>query len=260
MKPRFDSPCGAVSARLGIAIAAMVILCSSQLYAQRHPWSLTASAGMSVLNLGTVDDDNAADAEGWAAQGYPVSRFPSLKQQLLYSMRVSYRYDREFAVSLLAFYSSKTVQSAHHSPDDGLDLSRGAGATDIILGIAYYPAARPYFLEWYVQATFGLTFAQARANAVGFRNVKIAGVPTPEPFVDTDAKFSKTKTSVGVGAGIEIPVMSRVSINAEAFYRFAQVGAMSGTLTRFGDRTDATTTIEFNYSGFLLSTGIRIEL
>jgi opacity protein-like surface antigen len=152
------------------------------------------------------------------------------------------------------------VQASFHSPDAGLDLSRSAGSTDVVLALAYYPAARPYFLEWYLQATFGLTFAHASANAVGFQNVKIAGVPTPEYFVDTEAKFSKTKTSVGAGAGLEIPLVSRVALNAEALYRFAQMGAMNGTLTRFGDQTDATTTIEFNYSGFLLSAGIRVEL
>jgi opacity protein-like surface antigen len=260
MKPHFDKTHCGVSARSGIAIASMVILCSSVLYAQRHPWSLTASAGISVLSLGAVDDDNAADAQGWARQGYPVSEFPSLKQPMLYSMRVSYRHDREFSVSLLALYSSKTVEAFYHSPDAELDLARGAGSADIVLGVAYYPAARPYFLEWYVQATFGVTFTHATANAVGFRNVKIAGVPTPQPFVDTDAKFSKTKTSAGLGAGIDIPIMSRVAINVEALYRFAQVGAMNGTVTRFGERNDATTTVEFNYSGFLFSTGIRFEL
>lgn len=260
MNPHSDTVSGKASARPGITLATLVILCSSVLVAQRHPWSLAASAGISVLSLGAVDDDNAADAQGWALQGYPVSQFPSLKQAALYSMQVSYRHDREFAVSLLALYSSKTVRASYHAPDADLDLARGAGSTDIILGIAYYPAARPYFLEWYLQATFGLTFAHATANAVGFRNVKIAGVPTPQPFVETDATFSKTKTSVGAGAGIDVPIVSRVAIKAEVLYRVAQVGAINGTVTRFGEQSDATTTIDFDYSGFLFSTGIRVEL
>lgn len=237
-----------------------MILCTSTLCAQSHRWSITGSAGISLLSLGTVDDDNAADADGWARQGYPISRFPSLKQPLLYSAQLSYRHDREFGVSLIALYSSKTVRASYHSYDADLDLSRGIGSTDIILGVVYYPAARPYFLEWYVQATFGLTFGHATANATGVRYVKVAGVPTPQPLIETDAAFSKTKTSVGAGVGVDIPIVPGVAIRTETLYRFAQFGTMNGTVTRFGEQSDETTTIEFNYSGFLISAGIRVEL
>lgn len=260
MKPRSDNAGHPALARFSFAVGAMVILCTSTLIAQSHPWSITGSAGTSILNLGAVDDDNAADAEGWARQGYTVSRFPSVKQALLYSARLSYRHDREFAVSMIALYSSKTVRASYHSYDGDLDLSRGIGSTDIILGIAYYPAAQLYFLEWYFQATFGLTFASATANATGVRYVKIAGVPTPQPLIETVATFSRTKTSVGAGAGMDIPILQRVAIKAEALYRVAQVGAMSGTVSRFGEQSDETTTIDFDYSGFLITAGIRVEL
>ncbi len=260
MKLHSDKGCSPAPACIGISCAVLVILCSSALYAQSRPWSITGSAGVSVLNFGTVDDDNAADAQGWARLGFPVSQFPSVKQALLYSVRLSYRHDREFAVSLLALYSSKTVRASYHSTDGDLDLSRGIGSTDVILGLAYYPAARPYFLEWYLQATVGLTIGHATATAAGIEYVKVAGVPTPQPFIDTNARFSNTRTSVGAGVGTDIPLMTRVAIKAEASYRFAQFGAMSGTVTRFGEQSGETTTIEFDYSGFLLSAGIRFEL
>jgi len=260
MKHRSEKGRCPAPARFGIATVTMVILCISAVRAQGHPWSVTGSAGMSVLSLGAVDDDNAADARGWASEGYPISQFPSVKKALLYSGRLSYRHDREFAVSLIALYSSKTVRASYHAADADLELSRGVGSTDVLVGIAYYPAARPYFLEWYVQATFGLTFGHATATATGVRYVKVAGVPTPQPLIGTDASFSKTKTSVGAGAGMDIPILSRVAFKADALYRFAQFGMMDGTVTRFGERSDATTTIEFNYSGFLFTAGIRIEL
>ena len=260
MTPRSDKGRWPAPARFSIAAAIMVILSISALNAQNHPWSLTGSAGISILSLGAVDDDNAADALGWARQGYPISRFASLNQALLYSGRLSYRQDREFAVSLIALYSLKTVRASYHAADADLELSRGIGSTDVILGIAYYPAARPYFLEWYLQATFGLTFGHATATATGVRYVNVAGVPTPQPLVETDARFSKTKPSVSAGAGMDIPLLPRVALKVEGLFRFAQFGAMSGTVTRFGEQSDETTTIQFDYSGFLLTAGIRIEL
>jgi opacity protein-like surface antigen len=260
MKHRSNRGHSPAFARFCTIVAALLTFCASASDAQSRRWSLTGSAGTSFLNLSTVDDDNAADAQGWARQGYPISQFASLKQPLLYSLRLSYRYDREFAASLIVLYSSETVRASYHGSDADLDLSRGISSNDIIVGLAYYPAARPYFLEWYIHATLGLTMARATATAIGVHYVKVAGVPTPQPLIDTDAKFSKTKTSVGAGCGIDIPVVSRVAVNAEALYRFAQFGAMDGTVSRFGEQSDATTSIGFDYSGFLLSAGIRIEL
>lgn len=260
MKPHSDKGWCPDPARFSIAGVITVMLSVSALNAQNHPWSVSGSAGISVLSLGAVDDDNAADARGWASQGYPISQFPSLKAASLYAARLSYRQDREFAVSLIALYSLKTVRASYHSHDADLDLSRGIESTDVILGVAYYPAARPYFLEWYLQATFGLTFGNATATATGVRTANVSGGSTPQPFIETDARFSKTKPSVSAGAGMDIPLLPRVALKTEALYRFAQFGVMSGTVTRFGERRDETTTIDFNYSGFLLTAGIRIEL
>lgn len=233
---------------------------SPVLEAQVHRWSITGAAGAALLSLGTVDDDNAADAAGWAKQGVPVSSFPSVKVSTLYAGQISYRYDRDLSLALKLSHHTKKVTSFYRGANAELDLERGVSSTDVVFALSYYPAWRPYFLEWYAQAGFGLTFARASAKASGITYVKIAGVPTPEPSVDTDARFAKTRMSVAAGLGMDIPLLSGVALKTEAMYRFAQVGTMEGDVTRFGVTASEPTTIEFNYSGFLLTAGIKVEL
>lgn len=249
---------GSLRAFLLIVLALASI--ASTLRAQRQPWSLTGSAGIAVLQLSAVDDNNAADAEGWARAGFPVSAFPSLRTAPLYTLRISYRQDREFAFSLRVHHTSKTVAASLHSSDGDLDLTRSVRSTDVALGIAYTPPLRLAFLEWYCEAIVGITATGATATASGTQYVKVGSVPTPAPLVDTDARFSASKASVGVGVGIDVPMVSRLAIHAEAFYRIAQFGKLDGTVRRFDEQSDATTTAEFNYSGFLLSAGLRYDL
>jgi opacity protein-like surface antigen len=241
-----------------VALAAASI--ANPLPAQRHPWSVTGTAGVAALQLDAVDKDNAADAEGWARAGFPVSAFPSLRTAPLYTLRVGYRQDRDLAFSLRAHYSSKTVTASLRSSDGDLDLTRGVRSVDLALGISYYPPLRLSFLEWYCEAAVGVTATTARATAVGTQYVKVGNTPTPAPLVDTDAKFSASKASVGAGLGIDLPLTSRLALRAEAFYRIAQFGRLDGMVRRFNEQADATTTAEFNYSGFLLSAGLRYDL
>lgn len=247
------------AARFWILLATLLSV-STLLEAQIHRWSVTGSAGAAILSLGSVDDDNAADAAGWARQGVAVSPFSSVKTGMLYAGQISYRYDRELSLALKLSYSTKNVTSSYRGANAELDLDRGIGSTGADVALAYYPSWRPYFLEWYAQAGFGLTFARATAKARGITYIKIAGVPTPEPLVDTDARFKKTRMSVTAGLGMDIPLVNAFALKAEALYRFAQVGVMEGDVTRFGQTSVEPTTIEFNYSGFLLTAGIKVEL
>lgn len=236
-----------------------IVSISQTLFGQSRKWSAGGSVGYAMLNLGAVDGKNQSDTEGWGRLGFPIGPFASIQRPIFYSASVSYRYNREFAVSLMGSYWWKIVYSSYNSLGAMLQLDRGVGSADIVAGIAYYPAAQPYFLQWYAQVNFGLAIARATAKAVGSRTIKVGGVPTSEPVVDTDGIFKKTRTTAGLALGTDVPLLHNIFLKAEAGYRFAQLGQLEGEATHFGEHSTETTTIEFDYSGILLSAGVQFE-
>ena len=230
------------------------------LHAQYRKWSVGATLGYNRLNLDAVDEKNQSDVEGWAKQGLLLGQLASVKQSPFYSAGVSYRFDRDFGFSFTGSYWSKTVSSSYNGSDATLQLERGVGSTDFVLGISYYPSSRPFFLEWYVQTNLGVSLARATAKAVGTQMVKSGSVLIPVTFIDTDGTYKKLKAIVGVLVGADIPLIGGLSLKAEAGYRFAQFGTMDGDVTQLGQHSVQTSTIEFDYSGFQLSAGFRFQL
>jgi hypothetical protein len=230
------------------------------LHGQYRKWSVGASVGYNLLNLDAVDEKNQSDVQGWSRQGLLVGQLGSVKHSPFYSVCVSYRYDREFGVSLAGSYWTKTVSSSYNGPDASLQLERGVGSTDFVVGISYYPSARPVFLEWYVQTNLGVSLARATAKAVGTQMVKSGSVLIPVTFVDTDGTYKKSKAIVGVLVGADMPLIGALSLKTEAGYRFAQFGTMDGDVTQMGQHSVQTSTIEFDYSGFQVGAGFRFHL
>jgi hypothetical protein len=229
------------------------------LHGQYQKWSVGAAIGYNQLNLDAVDEKNQADVEGWSRQGLILGQLGSVKRSPFYSVCVSYRYDREFGVSLAGSYWTKAVSSSYNGPDASLQLERGVGSTDVVLGIAYYPPARPFFLNWYIQTILGVSLARATAKAVGTQMVKSGSVLIPVTFVDTDGAYKKSKAIVGVLVGADMPLMGGLSLKTEAGYRFAQFGTMDGEVTQMGQHSVQTSSIEFDYSGFQVSAGFRFQ-
>lgn len=229
------------------------------LHGQYRKWSVTASAGINQLSLDAVDEKNQQDADGWSKQGYPLGTIASVKQSPVYSLAVGYRYDRDFAISLTGSYWSKTVSTSYSDPDAFLRIDRGVGSTDVVFGISYYPSARPFFLDWYIQTNVGIKMARATSKAFGTLNQKQGPALVPVPFVDTDALFTKSKLAVGALLGADIPLSGGFFLNAEGGYRFAQFGTMDGDVTQMGQTSVQTTSIEFDYSGFQVSAGLKYQ-
>ena len=229
------------------------------LLAQYRKWSVGAAVGYNQLNLDAVDEKNQSDVDGWTRQGLVLGQFGSVKRSPLYSICVSYRYDRDFGISLNGSYWTKTVSASYNGPEATLQLERGVGSTDVVVGISYYPSSRPYFLEWYIETNLGVSFAHATAKAVGTQMVKSGSVMIPVTFVDTDGTYKKSKAIVGVLVGADMPLVGGLSLKAEAGYRFAQFGTMDGDVTQMGQHSVQTSTIEFDYSGFQLSAGFRYQ-
>jgi len=229
-------------------------------YAQDRIWSFTASAGYAFLSLDEVDDDNSADVQGYNRMGVPVSAFESVKRSPFFAARARYRLSREFAFSLTGFYNTKKVSTSYSSPAAALSLTRSVGSTDISLGIDYIPPSQLYFLEWYVRLDATLVLARAAAEARGTQTVKVDGVPTIVLTDETRATYKKSKLGVGVCIGADVPLSRSVFLHIEGGYRLARVGALDGDITQLGEQFTEKSTIEFNYSGFLLSAGVGFTL
>ncbi|HTY36823.1 MAG TPA: hypothetical protein VMH23_06915 [Bacteroidota bacterium] len=225
--------------------------------AQYRVWTVGAFAGYGRLSLDAVDEKNQADVSGWSSQGYSLPPLTSVKDAPLYSFCVSYRYDRDFGLALTGSTWSKTVSSSYNGADAVLSLERGVGCTTVGLGVMYFPAARPFFMEWYVQTDLGICFARATAKASGYVMVKNGSLLYPSPFVETDARYSRSKMSAGVTIGGDAPLAAGFLLHADAGYRFAQVGEMDGDVTQMGQHSVQTSSIDFNFSGLLVSAGIR---
>jgi hypothetical protein len=224
---------------------------------QYQKWSVGAALGYNQLSLGAVDEKNQSDVDGWARQRLFLGQFESVKRSPFYSAEVSYRYDREFGVSVSGSYWTKTVSSSYNGPDASLQLERGVGCTDIMLGISYYPSARPFFLEWYVQTSLGISFARATAKTFGSQMVKTGPELIPVTFIDSYGSYKKSKAAVGLLVGADIPLIAGLSLKTGAGYRLAQLGTMDGDVTQMGVQSMQTSTIEFDYSGFQVSAGFR---
>ncbi|MCX6145259.1 MAG: hypothetical protein NTZ35_18805 [Ignavibacteriales bacterium] len=227
---------------------------------QDRTFSITGSAGYSLLSLGAVDDKNASDVVGWSNLGIPVSDFASVKQSPFFSGRLSYRFSREIAFSIYGSSFSKSVSSSYDGPDAVLQLERSVGATDLSLGVAYYPAVQPYFLQWYLQVNLGVILARASTKAFGTQNTKPTDVGFVSPLVDSEGKYRKTKPCAAFSVGANMPLYLGIFLKGEAGYQSAQVGQLDGDITQSGVHSNETSTTFFDFSGFIVSVGVGIEL
>ena len=229
-------------------------------FGQDRTFSITGSAGYGILSLSAVDAKNASDVVGWGSLGIPVNDFASVKQSLFFSGRMTYRYSRDFSVSLYGSYFSKTVYSSYDGSNAVMQLERSVGATDLSLGIAYYPRAQPYLFQWYLQVNFGVFLPRVTAKTVGTQATKPAGFIIMVPLIDTDARYKKTKTFAAFFVGADMPLFQHVFLKGEAGYRVAQMGELDGEISRFGVQNNQPSVTLFDFSGFLVSLGVGIEL
>lgn len=229
------------------------------LAAQEGTWTFSASVGYATLEMTAVDDDNRNDVEGFNDAGIPIGPFPLLNTSPFFTGKVHYRLDREFGASLRVQYFSKEVATLFDHPDEFLHLTRSVGATDIAGALVYYPQFQPYAFEWYIELNIAWTFAQARAIANGEKNFKIDGQTNFVKTFDSDGNYKKSKLGVGIGTGVTMALTGPLFLRGEVSYKFAQMGTLDGTVRRFDSTTPQGTTIEFNFSGFLLSAGVGVE-
>jgi len=253
-------PLGRSLARFCAALLLTISVVQQSTLGQERTFSVTGSAGYGLLSLSAVDAKNASDVVGWGNLGIPVGSFASVKQSPFVSGRMSYRFSREIAFSIYGSYFSKSVSSSYEGTDALLHLDRSVGATDLSLGVAYYPAAQPYFLQWYLQVNLGIIMARASTKAFGTQNTKPTGVGFVSPLVDSEGNYKKTKPTAAFFVGADMPLLSGVFLKGEAGYRSAQVGELDGDITLSGVHSNEISTTSFDFSGFVISVGVGITL
>jgi hypothetical protein len=257
---RRSLPLGCSLTRVCVALLLTAGAIQQPALAQDRTFSISGSAGYSFLSLGIVDAKNASDVVGWNNLGIPVSDFPSVRQSPFFSGRLTYRSTRDLGFSVYGAYFSKSVVSAYVGPDASLQLERSVGATELSLGVTYYPAVQPYFLQWYLGVNLGVFYARASTRAFGTQSTKPSDVGISSPLVDSEGAYKETKPSVSLSVGADMPLLLGIFMKGEAGYRFSQIGQMSGDITQSGVHSIETSTTSFDFSGFLISVGVGFEL
>jgi hypothetical protein len=229
------------------------------LFAQEGTFSLNLSVGLAHLQLDQVDEDNQRDVEGWNHQGVFIDPFPSIKNAFMLSLKGVYRYDRDVAFSLAISDGSREVSTSYTRPEQTLTLIRSVGFTHVTLGVLYHFPLFYGRAEGYVGGDVGVLKARAQAEAYGSRMVKI--IDSTQTFVTADTKgtYRASKTVADVTLGATVRLFEPVFLRTEAQYTVGKVGKMDGRVTRMGTERDETTSIEFNYSGFLFTLGVGVQ-
>lgn len=227
--------------------------------AQEHTFLFSVSAGLARMSLDQVDEDNQRDVEGWNLQGVPIGSFPSMKNAFMLSLKGSYRYDRDIALLFSISDASQEVSTSYNTSDQTLELIRSVGFTDATFGVLYHFPLYYDIAESYAGAEIGVMWARARAKAYGTRTRKIADSTETVPTVDTKGTYKANKTIVNALAGMTVQVFEPLFLSAELKYKVGKVGKMDGHVTRIGDERDETTSIEFDYSGLLVTLGLGVR-
>lgn len=212
-----------------------------------------------MLNMSDVNRDNQSDVEGFNRVGIPLPHFPSFDAAPVYTGTVAYRSAPDFGVAISLTYFEKTIGTNYQSSEEILSLTRTVESTDVMVGFAYYPSWRPYFMEWYADVRMGVTFARARAEAYGAQFVKIGGEPTAQVSIDTKGKYAKSKLTVVLGLGASMNITGPLILKADVGYKFAQLGQIDGEVSRLGVTRTETTNPEFDFSAVTVSAGVGIE-
>lgn len=230
--------------------------------AQEGSWTISAGAGYAHLVLGEVNQDLVNDVQGYNDAGLYLPPFPSASPTTAYTGKLTYRADRDFSWSLSVLTAKRTVSTAWADPYDNLHLVRTIGSTTALLGIGYHlPAGIDG--EIYGETQIGFVFAKATAAADWIKTILVkdsTGADHTETVIRDDVRgtWKKMKLAVAVAVGGTLRIAGPFFLQAEAAYRFAQIGKIDGTKTTFGVTSDQTTTINFDYSGYVLTAGIGI--
>lgn len=227
--------------------------------AQEGTWTLSGGAGYALISLGAVKADMDRDVQTYNEVGYGLPFFPSPSPGIALTASASYRFDRDYSFSLNAHHDTRTVETSWANHEDDISLKRRIKATVVSGGIAYhFPGTSD--IDLFVEVEVGILFARATSYAYWVHTEKLFDSTTTEILGDTKGVFEKSKMVASVGVGGSIRVFGPMIVRGTLLYRVGQIGKIEGTLTKFGQTAEQTSSIEFNYSGIMILGSIGIEL
>jgi hypothetical protein len=226
---------------------------------QDRTFSVSATAGITHLNLGDVDQDNESDVNGWRGQGIPIASFPSLKTSFLYSLKGEYRIDRDIAFTVSYARSTHRVTTEFSEVNQELLLNRSLGFTDYTVGVLYHFPLFYDIIEGYAGGEAGIMDAYAHADAYAARLIIIEENTEVFPYVDTIGDYKIRKMILSAIVGANFRVMGPAFLRADAQYKFGNAGKMDGHVSRIDSEGDETTSIGFDFSGLILTFGVSVR-
>ncbi|MCU0454610.1 MAG: hypothetical protein MUE68_13230 [Bacteroidetes bacterium] len=247
-----------VRAALSVGLVIGLLGPSSSIIAQEGTWTLTASAGIALLQFDAVDEDGRRDIAAINALGIPIGDFPALRCAPLVEISGKYRYERDMAVAPFASYQQARTNVALHDSARFLSLDRRltsvVGGVDVLY---YFP---PITGGSEISVSVGVANLWATADQITTETETVKAGPLTEERVlqDAYAIYRKSKLIVRASFRADVPFSERVSLTAIAHYQHAPMGTMSGTLREFSLERAHDTTIEFNYSAVQLMLGCQI--
>lgn len=247
--------------RSSLLIACAVILMSGFVRAQEGTWTLSGGLGYALINLSAVRGDMERDVRIYNSVGHQLPPFPSPASALALNARGSYRFDREYSVSLNAYYDGRTVETSWSDTEDALSLKRRIKATVISGGLTYhFPSVVD--TDLYAELQLGMLFARATSYALWTHTEKMSDSTltlVTETVDDTRGVFEKSKLIVSASLGGSVRLFGPFILRGELLYRLGQIGTIDGTVTKFGQTVEQTTSVDFNFSGLMVLASIGFE-
>ncbi len=230
--------------------------------AQEGSWTLSGGAGYALISLSAVKGDMERDVRIYNENGHELPPFPSPSPGVAFTANATYRFDREYSISLNACHDTRTVESSWSSPEVALSLKRRIKSTVVSAGLLYhFPSATDSDL--FAEVEIGILFARATSYALWTHTEKLSDSSLTYVTLvldDTRGVFEKSKLIVSAGMGGSIRLLGPLFLRGKMLYRFGQIGKIDGSVTKFGQTVDQTTSVDFNFSGFLFLASVGIEL
>lgn len=247
-------------AAIGVVVLFGLHVVGAAAFAQEGTWTLTASAGIALLQFDAVEEDGRRDIEAYNALGVPVGSYPPLRCAPLAEVSAEYRFERDMAVAAFVSYQQARTNVAFRDSAQFLSLDRRLTSTLAGFDVLYY--FPPIIGGSEVSLSVGLANLWASADQVTRETETVKAGPLTEErqLQDAYAIYRKSKLVVRASIRADVPFSERVSFTAMAHYLHAPMGTMTGTLREFDFERPHDTTIEFNYSTLQILLGCQITI
>jgi len=244
----------------GLFLVILTLLQLSGAFAQEGTWNVIGSAGVAALSMRDVERDNQNDINGWNLyENIPIGSFQPFDYAFSWSVSGSYRFDRDWAVTFGITDFKKEVAASYRDARVDLELRRTVGSMDFMAGLAYFFPPAIQQVETYFLLELGLMNSRATAEALGSKTEKINDSTYTYTTYDTHGVYDKSKLIVNVGVGATSQMFEPLFMRVQATYKMAKIGKIDGEVTQFGATVPHTTSIDFDYSSFLITIGFGIS-